>query len=85
LKEFMTITAKHRDGTPIEPGDQVRIVWDNGNKAFGRVATLGKPMRFADMNFAELQTYTVRCTDGRTRPAHARHIKYVRPRNPNRP
>ena len=78
------ITAKHRDGTSVAPGDQVRVEWDNGNKAFGRISAVGKPMRFADMNFAELQTYSVRCTDGRTRPAHARHIKYVRPRTTRR-
>ena len=81
----MIITAKHQDGTPVREGDKVLAIWDNGRKSYGRIVTIGKPMRFADHDHAELQTYTIRCPDSHVRPAHARHIKYVRPLNPNRP
>lgn len=69
------IVAKRKDGTPVKKGDRVLAVWDNGVRLFGSVSALGDPMRFGTMKGKHLQTYTIRCQDGTSRPAHALHIK----------
>lgn len=61
------ITAKHKDGTPVRKGDKVLAAWSDSDKSYGLIAAIGKPMRFADHDYAELQTYTIHCKDERVR------------------
>lgn len=72
------IQAKRKDGSPVQAGDFVIVVWDNGRKISGRVATIGNAMKLASANYACLQTYTIRGRDGMVRPAHAWHIKFAK-------
>jgi hypothetical protein len=72
------IAARHRDGTPVSKGDWVLVIGDGGRKFSGRIVRITGPMKFADHNWQELQTYMVNCGNGNERPTHAAHIKQVR-------
>lgn len=73
----MVISARRDDGSPVQKGDAVFVVWNKKRKSYGRVTRIDKPMRFTAANNQELQTYTIKCKDGTSRPAHAKHIKIV--------
>lgn len=69
------ITAKRNDGTPVQRGDRVLLVYKSGFRTFGRVVDIGPCRRFASLRYALLQIYTVHCQDGHERKAHAWQIK----------
>lgn len=71
------IVAKRKDGTSVRTGDRVLACWKNGLKFCGRIKSVDGIETFRSMSCLRLQTYTIRCDDGVTRPAHARHIKLV--------
>ncbi len=78
------ISATRKDGTPVGEGDRVLAIWEGGRKHFGRVSKITGGFRFSERGGVRLQTYTIRCDDGRERPAHAWHIKMALPKHARR-
>lgn len=72
------IHAKRKDGSPAQIGDTVLVVWDNGRKQFGKIGSINKAKRFSSKKNALLAVYSIRCSDGTSRPAHAWHIKFIK-------
>ncbi len=68
------IEARKKDGSPVRAGDWVLVVSIDGRKFSGRVMKITGPFKFASFNYAELQTYMVRCSNGNSRPTHANAI-----------
>lgn len=73
----MMIEALKKDGTPLDKGDSVLCIWDTGEKCVGKVRKVNGPRLFASLKNKTLQTYSIGCSDGVTRPAHAWHIKQI--------
>lgn len=73
------IAGARKDGTPVRKGDRVLAVWAASDKSYGHIVEITGAKRLALSGYVTLQTYTIRCNDGRERPAHAWHIKFAIP------
>lgn len=71
------IEALHDDGSPVDKGDSVFCVWDNGTRCAGMILKVNGPRIFITLRNSKIQTYSVKSADGFIRPANANNIKTV--------